>query len=109
MGCHTEPGIVHIVYVLQKWHYKNMHSLQLVIECMFVDQVSLHMGGLGLCTMTGVPLTSLAQFNYRLLVGLNTLVSLGILAFEQGGGGLNTLLRLGKCTLNLGAGGGIGG
>ena len=158
---------------------QNMHLRQAVVECTFVDEVSLCITGLGLCTRTSVRLTSRAQLNYQLLGrlvdeplvtlrlagcmfgvairhfaplstdedlqtgvllcgwsghgrlrprlqafhtllrggilalergggGLNTLLCLGILAFEQGGG-LNTLLNLRKCTFNWGAGGGWGG
>ena len=46
---------------------QNMHPLQINAQCMFIDEVSLRIGGLGLCTRTGVPLTSLAQLNYLLL------------------------------------------
>ena len=44
-----------------------MHPLQVVAKCTFVDEVSRCIGGLGLCTRTSVPLTSLRQINYQLL------------------------------------------
>ena len=68
------------IYMLHLWYTKeaggkysnaknlqNMHPLQLVAECTFVDEATLCIGGLELCTRTGVPLTSLAQLRYQLL------------------------------------------
>ena len=43
-----------------------MHPLQVVAECMFVDEISLGIGGLGLCTRTSAPLTSLIKMSFQL-------------------------------------------
>ena len=39
----------------------------MVAECTFVDEVTFCIGGLGLCTRTGVQLTSHTLLNYELL------------------------------------------
>ena len=49
-----------------------MHPLQVVAECTLVDGVSFCVTGLGLCTRTGVQLTSHAQLSYQLLGKLIT-------------------------------------
>ena len=44
-----------------------MHPLRVVAECTLVDEVSFCVAGLGLCTRTGVQLTSNVQLSHQLL------------------------------------------
>ena len=70
IACLYAPPLVHQIgggKYSNAQSLQNMHLRQVVAECMFVDEVTVRIRGLGLCTRRGVQLTSHGQLNYQLL------------------------------------------